>query len=170
MSVSQAAHKGRAVMKGMEVTARAERAWGRHAWWIFFILGVLTIIAAPINLAGNPPDPPSPQATTGMSLHEMTGKIPGLDIYVASISRQLGNFMLAMGVLLAAIAAIPYRKGERWAWFALWTVPVLLTIQTINSRGGFGWQADAGFVPLTLAALLLPIRRFFGQHAGVDPA
>ncbi len=164
MSVSQMA------LKGKEVTAKAERAWERHAWWIFFIFGVLAIMAAPINLAGNPPNPPSPQATTGMSLHEMTVKIPGLDSYVGSISRQLGNFMFAMGVLLAAIAAFPYRKGERWAWFAAWTVPVLLAIQLANSRGGLGWQADAALIPITVAGLFLPFRRFFSRPAGTKSA
>jgi uncharacterized membrane protein HdeD (DUF308 family) len=139
------------------------RRWERHAWWVFFIFGVLVVIAAPINLAGNPPNPPSPQATTGMSLSEMKEKMPGLNIYLDSVARQLGNFMLAMGVLLAAIAAFPYRKGEKWAWFAAWTVPALLAIQLVNGlrSGGLGWQADAAFIPVALAGLFLPFRRFF---------
>ena len=143
-----------------------EHAWVRHAWWIFFIFGILVVISAPLNLAGTPPNPPSPQTTTGMTLHEMTVKIPGLDVYISGVATQLGNFMLAMGVLLSAIAAFPYRKGEKWAWFAAWTVPVLLTIQLMNSRGGLGWQADAAFIPVALAGLFLPVRRFFGPRGG----
>jgi hypothetical protein len=33
---------------------------------ILFILGALTVIAAPINLLGNPPNPPSPEDSTGL--------------------------------------------------------------------------------------------------------
>jgi hypothetical protein len=142
------------------------RSWERNAWWVFLIFGVLVLVAAPINLAGAPPDPPSPQATTGMSLSEMKAKMPGLDVYLDSIARQLGNFMFAAGVLLTAIAAFPYRKGERWAWFAAWTVPVLLVIQLANGlrSGGLGWQADAAFIPVALAGLLVPFRRFFPRR------
>jgi uncharacterized membrane protein HdeD (DUF308 family) len=142
------------------------RGWERHAWWLFFIFGLLVIIAAPINLTGNPPDPPSPQSTTGMSLSEMKVKMPGLDVYLDSIARQLGNFMLTAGVLLTGMAAFPYRKGERWAWFAAWTVPVLLAIQLGNGirSGGLGWQVDAAFIPVALAGLLLPFRRFFPRR------
>jgi uncharacterized membrane protein HdeD (DUF308 family) len=135
----------------------------RHAWWVFFIFGILAIVTAPIMLSGNPPNPPSPQFTTGMALEQMKTKLPGLDLYISSMSTQLGNFMLALGVLLAGVAAFPYRKGERWSWFATWTVPSLLVIQLANSlrSGGHGWQEDAALIPVTLAALLVPYRRFF---------
>jgi uncharacterized membrane protein HdeD (DUF308 family) len=140
-----------------------ERWWERHAWWIFFLLGVLTVISAPIGLAGVPPNPPSPEATTGLSLDQMAQRIPGFHAYITSIARQLGNFMLASGVLMTLVAAFPYRKGERWAWFAAWTMPVLLAIQLANSHGGLGWQADAALIPITVAALLLSFRHFFGR-------
>ena len=125
-----------------------------HAWLIFFLLGVGAVIAAPIGLAGRPPDPPSPEETLGMSLDELSERVPGISTYIGSIARQLGNFMLAMGVLLAAVAAGPFRRGERWAWTTMWVIPILLAIQFLNSRFGRLWQLDAGLIPVTIAALL----------------
>ncbi|MDP9321497.1 MAG: hypothetical protein M3P16_10440 [Chloroflexota bacterium] len=133
----------------------------KHAWLIFFILGIGAVIAAPIQLAGNPPDPPSAEGTTGLTADEIAERVPGMPRYISSISRQLGNFMLAFGVLLMAISAVPFRRGERWAWFSLWVAPVLLAIQFLNSHGGLGWQFDLALVPVTLAGLLVPYRKFF---------
>src|SRR4030095_8143696 len=95
------------------------------------------------------PNPPSPEGMTGLTLDEMDARIPGISGFLSSISVQLGNFMLATGVLLMGIAAFPYRKGEKWAWYTCWSIPILLVIQLVNSRGGLGWQAD--FVGLLVA-------------------
>jgi cell division protein FtsW (lipid II flippase) len=98
---------------------------------------------------------------TGLSLSEMNAKVPGILNYISSISRQLGNFLLALGVLLMGIAAVPYRKGEKWAWYICWILPIILIVQLINSRGGLGWQADLIFLVVILGSLLLPYRKFF---------
>jgi hypothetical protein len=137
----------------------------KRAWLIFFLLGVGAVAAAPIGLLGRPPDPPSAERTTGLTLTEISERIPGMSTYIGSISRQLGNFMLAMGILMAAIAAGPFRKGERWAWYSMWTAPALLSIQFVNSRFGLGWQIDLGLIPVTIAGLAATYRRNFLQSS-----
>lgn len=138
-----------------------EKWYVKYAWIIFFIFGLLNLVAAPINLSGMPPNPPSPEGITGLTLAGMDMKIPGIRSYISSISVQIGNFLLVNGVLMMAIAAIPYRRGEKWAWFVLWMILVFLIIQLVNSRGGFGWQADFVFIFVALAGLFLPYRKFF---------
>jgi len=142
-----------------------EKGYVKYAWIIFFVFGFLTVIAAPINLLGTPPNPPSPETMTGLTLEEMNAQIPGIHSYISSISTQLGNFMLAMGVFLMGIAAVPYRKGEKWAWYTCWILPVLLVIQLANSRRGFGWQADLVGLLVVLAGLVMPYRKFFPKQA-----
>ena len=140
-----------------------EKGYEKYAWIIIFIFGFLAVITAPIILSGKQPNPPSPEAMTGLTLDEMEKQVPGINSYISGISRQLGNFMLAMGVLLMGIAAVPYRKGERWAWYTCWIIPVLLVIQIANSlaTGGRLWQVDFGALIVALAGLLLPFRKFF---------
>jgi hypothetical protein len=130
-------------------------------WIVFLVFGVLTVISAPLQLGGRPPDPPSPEGTTGLTLEEIGQRIPGISTFIASESRQLGNFMLVSGVLMAMIAAVPFRKGERWAWYSMWTAPLLLLIQFVNSNFGNGWWADLGLIPVMLAGLFVPYRKFF---------
>jgi hypothetical protein len=136
----------------------------KRAWIIFFVLGILTVVAAPIQLLGNPPDPPSPKGFTGLTSDEIAARIPGMADYISSISRQLGNFMLATGLFMTVLAAVPFRKGERWAWYTMWVAPLLILIQLINSRGGNGWQFDLGFVILGSAGLVWPFRKFFPKR------
>ena len=119
------------------------------------------MLTAPIMLLGNPPDPPSPQGFTGLTSDQIEARVPGMTGYIGSISRQLGNFMLAMGVFMTATAAFPFRRGERWAWYAMWAAPLMHFIQFANSRGGNGWWADLGLGVFTSAALAWVYRLFF---------
>jgi len=141
-----------------------EAAYRKYAWVIIFVLGFLTAISSPIGLLGIPPNPPSPEGTTGLTLDQMAARIPGIKAYVGSIATQLGNFMLVMGVLIMGIAAIPFRKGERWAWYVCWVLPVFDVIQLVNSNFGFLWQVDFVFIFVILAGLLLPYRKFFPKN------
>ena len=143
---------------------RVEKGYIKHAWIILFVFGLLSVITAPILLMGNVPNPPSAVGMTGLTLDQMAVRIPGIHEYVSGISRQLGNFMLAMGVLLMGVAAVPYRKGEKWAWYTCWFLPVLLVIKLVNSQGGHGWQADAGSLVVVLAGLFPPYRKFFPKQ------
>lgn len=145
------------------MSATREKRYEKYAWMIIFLFGLLAVIASPINLSGKPPNPPSPEGLTGLTLDEMEAQIPGIRRYVGGISRQLGNFMLAMGVLIMGVAAVPYRKGERWAWYTCWIIPILLAIQIVNSlaTGGFLWQVELAAMFFALMGLLLPFREFF---------
>jgi hypothetical protein len=40
----------------------------------------------------------------------------------------------------------------------------LILIQLANSRGGFAWQADAAFLVVILAGLVLSYRKFFPKE------
>ena len=146
-----------------------EKAREKYAWIVFLVLGLAAAVGGiPIVVAGLPVNPPSAEGLTGLTLDQIAVQVPGMDAYVSGLARQLGNFMVAMGVLLMAIAAVPFRRGERWAWYACWIMPVLVIVQLTNSfaiydfaSGGFLWQLDVAALLFVLAGLLLPYRKFF---------
>jgi hypothetical protein len=84
-------------------------------------------------------------------------------------SRQLtiiGFQGAGFGLLAAVVSVIPYRRGERWAWYALWLFPV--TIGGIAARmlidqypAGYYY---AGITAVALVALLIPIRKLVRQR------
>lgn len=73
----------------------------------------------------------------------------------------LGMSIGAFAVLAAVIAAIPYRRGERWAWYALWVVPLLwagVAARMLIDRYPAG-PIYAIAAAIAVAGLLIPIRR-----------
>jgi hypothetical protein len=81
------------------------------------------------------------------------------------VSRQLnvlGFLGAGFGLLAAVVSVIPYRRGERWAWSALWLFPV--TIGAVAARQLIE-QYPAGYyyaaiTTLAVVGLLLPLRNF----------
>jgi hypothetical protein len=74
----------------------------------------------------------------------------------------LGFFGAGLGLLAAVVSVIPYRFGQRWAWYALWLLP--LTIGGVAARMLMDQYSAsyyyAGITSLAVVALLIPIRNF----------
>lgn len=101
---------------------------------------------------------------TGRTWEHFAAQDPEVASLYAMDLAVLGIIWTAFGLLAAIISAVPYRRGDRWAWYALWLVPV--------TYGGAATrflidQYDAGFWVAGLAAvavvgLLIPLRRVLG--------
>ena len=146
----------------------AEKAYAKHAWVIFFVFGLLSVVTGIAIVAGFLPNPPSPESTTGLTMDQIAAQVPGINAYISGLARQLGNFMVGMGVLLTGVAAVPLRRGETWAWYACGIMPVVIVGQLANSfaisnftSGGFLWQLDLASLLVVLAGLLVSYRKFF---------
>jgi hypothetical protein len=73
----------------------------------------------------------------------------------------LGMSIGAFAVLAMVVAGMPYRRGERWAWYALWVVPLLwgavaarMIIDQYSAAAVYAVAAATAVV-----GLLIPIRR-----------
>jgi hypothetical protein len=91
------------------------------------------------------------------------------------VSRQLnvlGFLGGGFGLLAAVVSLLPFRRGERWAWYALWLFPI--TIGAVAARQLID-QYPPGYYYAALTAvavggLLLPARRFLRPiHGGSQP-
>jgi hypothetical protein len=74
----------------------------------------------------------------------------------------LGMLGAGLGLIAAAISVIPYRRGERWAWYALWLLPATVggvTARMLADQYSTGYYY-AGVTAAAVVALLLPIRDF----------
>jgi uncharacterized membrane protein YozB (DUF420 family) len=65
-----------------------------------------------------------------------------------------------MGFNLYALlmALIPFRRGERWAWYALWTLPLFWLFQFVFFPNLIG---NVVLAALSVIGLALSARRFF---------
>jgi len=74
----------------------------------------------------------------------------------------LGMALTAFSILGLIAALIPYRQGERWAWFAMWLLPLLyagMALRMLSVQYVVGYMY-LGFLVLSLIGMVIPMRRF----------
>lgn len=135
--------------------APSAKWYEKHAWLIPFAIGLLLLRGALAHI-------------TGLQLEdisqELQASMPIVHDFVRMTDRELGIDLAGFAILVMVISAVSYRKGERWAWYALWIVPVLFLAQTVNRQAAGQTTMPGLSVPLVIAALLgllLPYRTFF---------
>ncbi len=81
--------------------------------------------------------------------------------------RAIGVAYTGMGIFGILIAVIPYRRGERWAWFSLWFYPVFWSVHLLgNLPPGQDHIHQVVFIILSLASLLVSMPLFFPHGRG----
>jgi hypothetical protein len=79
-----------------------------------------------------------------------------------------GLASIGLGLFGGLLVLVPYRRVERWAWYALWFYPLFWATHLI-------WKLPPGtdhvhqvvFIALSLIGLLLPVRAFFPSRRGL---
>ena len=130
----------------MTGSGRAE-AYGRYGWVILLAAAVLGIFGGvSVMVPTNP-----------------TYQLPS----VIWIIRAWGITWIGFNILALVLIVGPYRRGERWAWYALWLMPLLLVGYFVLSP-----ELTMNLVLAILTAalgLILPYRRYF-PDADLQPS
>ena len=78
------------------------------------------------------------------------------------LMRADGVASIGVGLFGVLITLIPYRRRERWAWFALLFYPVFWVVHLVGRLPPSKDHVhQMVFIVLSLAGLLLPVREFF---------
>jgi len=101
----------------------------RRIAWLLMLLADAGLLAwgamaavAPEHLIGPGSAPILPagyEGYTGRSWRQLLATSPETAAYITLLFRLYGAYIVAVGVLGMAIAATAFRRGERWAWWAL---------------------------------------------------
>ena len=103
----------------------------------------------------------------GLRVSKVAGGDAGLETALRGIRGTSAAYGVAYGVLFLAIVLGPYRRGERWAWWALLVagltqfVLVLLRIPILGTQLGVSAAVTQGVA--LIVGLLLDVRRLKGQ-------
>jgi hypothetical protein len=85
--------------------------------------------------------------------------------FVIFVYGQMGLLKISWSFFVLAITLTGYRRGEKWAWYIMWSVPTLLVSDALFSVIFIGDISQTlQFIPITTITLLgqlLPYRRFF---------
>jgi cell division protein FtsW (lipid II flippase) len=140
-----------------------EKGYQKYAWILIAVLGVAFIFDALVFFSGMNPDPPLFQSLIGQSLSNFNSLHPDEGKAMTYLFHGFGLAALGLGVFTIAVSYVPYRKGEKWAWYIVWYLPIFLFLATIANYadGGQSWALDLVLLIVALAGLLLPYRKFF---------
>jgi len=143
-----------------------ERAREKYGWVWYLGLGLLWLVVG-LSQLFNPTVllEKDVQHVTGMPLSEFEASSPETTKMIFWLFGTLGNLKISWSLFLLAITLTGYRKGERWAWYAMWLAPAILVCQAIFDVYFLGDINEAlPWVPITflsLVGLFLPYRKFF---------
>ena len=150
-------------------TKRVEKAYEKYAWVIISSIGVLTLVGGTPHALGVNSDPATVEKIIGMALSEFKVSTPMFFDLYDFYFRAGGWSDMGFAFFVTVISATAYRRGEKWAWYILWSVPVFfLGHAAITMSMGPSTSHLIPFltlfVTLSLLGLLLPIRRFFPKE------
>lgn len=97
----------------------------RNGWWGLFAIGLVLVVFGFTDIAsGAAADVGIPEGLTGKTIAELEAESPDAYGMFDFLARVNGWSLVLLGALIAVIVAIPFRRGERWAWWAAWALPL----------------------------------------------
>jgi hypothetical protein len=152
---------------------RIRTRWQTVTWSGLLLLGGFYVFGATNDLvadarSGIPTDHTGTfDAVAGTGWATTRHTTPGTAAYITLLERGYAVHELVFAILFLITLAIPYRRGQRWAWFACWTP----TVANLGYALTFGVHDPAiryrSLVALiALPALLLAhLTAFFGRRS-----
>ncbi len=143
-----------------------ERVNEKYGWVVFLALALLWVVVGfyqiflPRELAVE-----DVQLILNLSLSELEASNPVAMDLVRWLYGSLGLLKVSWSFLVLAITLTGYRRGEKWAWYTLWLVPILLVsnglFNAIYVGNVFPLLQFIPIATISLVGLFLPYRKFF---------
>ena len=145
----------------------------RSAWWLLLTMTVLVAVIGlnPI-ISGINEDASVPLGITGLSASQLQSESAQGYRLIDFGVRSGGLDLIIIGALLTTIILFGFRRSQRWAWWAMWSLPIwAVSVFALNLAFGVApGQAPpspmiSGPILAVLAAALLLVSapRFVGD-------
>jgi len=142
------------------------KVYEKNAWVILLALGLLWLVVG-IVAVFQPEGifETDAQSVTNMPWSELKASSPDAANFVIFVYGQMGLLKISWSFFVLVITLTGYRRGEKWAWYTMWSVPAMLVSDALFSAIFIGDVSQTlDFIPIvtiTLLGLLLPYRKFF---------
>jgi hypothetical protein len=149
--------------------------WHRVTWLLLLVLALLPVVFPLLDVAGTlragiPSDHAAAfRALAGQDFAAVQSTGPAR--YIRQLELGYAIHELAFGLFFLVIVAIPFRTGQRWAWWACWIVMLAnvgysVTFAHYSSTTlAYSLVPDVGIPVLLLAQA----PRFFGPNRTLAP-
>lgn len=154
---------------------KTENFFERHTWQVFLGLGIIiTLFGLGDMLTGGSTfqsgEGPTLQGISGMTWEQLQTTSPNAANMIDYLVRAGGAHLFVLGLWSMVVALTAFRRGERWAWYAMWLwslwlgLIVFLLLSAYKQPGpGIPPPLASGsvFFILCVLSLLLSYRKFF---------
>lgn len=155
----------------MTANTKKDSVLERSAWIALIVVGAtFGLFGLGDVILGMDADPAIAESITGVPWEDLQASSPQIANLIDMYVRSLGSVMLVVSILSLAITLTAFKRGARWAWYALWVWPLW---NAAIFGLSFTAQRHPDFPPppplvsspifftLTLLALILSYHKFF---------
>jgi len=135
---------------------KKEKFYETYAWIIFLAIGTLVLVGAIPHSLGFNTDPTLVQTISGQTIDEIKSSSPMLFNLYNFYFRGGGLSDLGFAYFLIVIAVTAYRRGQKWAWYAFWFIPIYF-LSWIGLSVTLPPESRALMVPPLLMFILLSV-------------
>lgn len=146
----------------MSAFRRLQHGLERHGWTVILALILVLGVFGALDLAGGAGDLQNGEAVlmhslTDTSWNDLQVADQGAARLVDWKYRSDGATLLALAVLGAAVCLTGLRRGERWAWLVLWTLPAWAAVTVVSVLLAIRHPGYGTPVPVISGAVLFAI-------------
>jgi pimeloyl-ACP methyl ester carboxylesterase len=155
----------------MTANSKKDAVLVRSAWITLIVVGaIFGLFGLSDVILGMNADPAIAESITGVAWEDLQASNPQVANLIDMYVRSLGAGILVVSILSLAITLTAFKRGERWAWFALWVWPlwnVAIFVLSFTAERHPGYPppppmvSSPVFFSVTLLALILSYRKFF---------
>ena len=130
----------------------------QYGWAVLGAVALVPLLFGVKGLVtGAPGNPAVVAELTGLEWEQLRTEQPGVGRLVILLARHEAIALLGWGLWLAWTSIRGYRSGDRWLWYAWWTVPLLIVGIVVTGEGTGGALSPMlmGLAALSVAGLLL---------------
>jgi hypothetical protein len=77
---------------------------------------------------GQSGDPGMVEAVSGISWEELQTSNPEMADLLDVETRIIGSLWVGLGVIGAAVSLTGFKRGEKWAWWSMWSLPLIMAL------------------------------------------
>ena len=153
------------------------KVYEKYAWILLFAIGIIVLVTAVPHALGINTDPDTVERISGMTIDQLKDSNPAFfNLYTFYLGFSgLADIGIAFFIIVISLTA--YRRGEKWAWYALWFLPAFFigsAVITMSIESTISIESIISlllpiimFAILSLVGLLLPYRKFFPNKANL---
>jgi len=158
-------------------SARSPSIYQKYAWTLLFVFWALHLVLSVRDffpslqdfcIACLPGAETAIQSSTGMSWSQLATTNPRFASFLASTLIDDGISGVGLAVFGMVVSLTSFRRGEKWAWYVSWSMPIGILAAQLNvyqlTGSVFVIILAVAFVLVSLLALFLPYRLFFPKR------